>query len=146
MRATKLLKMGVASTLAVAWFASGVAIGEPMDIVKPAAALKSCGPDGPPGCQHVLLKGDPTASPSQHIYHFPAGFVFVKHWHVSNENLIMTKGTLTIAADGQADTKLNVGDYLHIPAKVVHWGTCLTECEFYLMVDGPDSFNVVEKN
>jgi quercetin dioxygenase-like cupin family protein len=48
--------------------------------------------------------------------------------------------------DGQPETTLTVGDYLHIPAKVVHWGVCNTECEFYLMVDGPDSFNVVEKN
>jgi quercetin dioxygenase-like cupin family protein len=145
MRATRLWK-AAALTIAVACWAGGTALAGPMDIVKPAGALKSCGPDAPPGCQHVLLKGEPGTGASQHIYRFPAGFVFVKHWHVSNENLIMTKGTLTIAAEGQPDTKLAVGDYLHIPAKVVHWGVCLTECEFYLFVDGPDSFNVVEKN
>lgn len=144
MRAITMLKTGVLA-IAVASCGAGAALAGPMDIVKPAGALASCGPDGPAGCQHVLLKGDAN-TPSQHIYHFPAGFVFVKHWHVSNENLIMTKGTLTIAADGQADTKLTVGDYLHIPAKTVHWGACMTECEFYLMVDGPDSFNVVDKN
>lgn len=79
------------------------------------------------------------------MYHFPAGYVFVKHWHISNENLVMTKGALEIAADGHANKAMKVGDYVHIPAKVVHWGVCTEECEFYLMVDGPDSFNVVEE-
>jgi quercetin dioxygenase-like cupin family protein len=115
-----------------------------MKIVNPSRSLESCGTDAPPGCEHVLLQGNPETGASQHIYRFPAGFEFVKHWHVSNENLIMTQGSLTIAAEGTPETRLNVGDYLHIPAKVVHWGVCLTQCSFYLMVDGVDSFNVVE--
>lgn len=122
----------------------GSAAGQSMQIVNPSAAFQSCGPDAPPGCEHVLLKGEPNTGPSQHVYRFPAGFKFVKHWHVSNENLVMTAGSLIIASDGTPETRLNVGDYLHIPAKVVHWGTCVTACAFYLMVDGVDSFNVVE--
>ena len=51
-----------------------------------------------------------------------------------------------MAADGQSEKTMNVGDYVYIPAKLVHWGVCNTECEFYLMVYGPDSFNVVDKN
>ena len=146
MRAANLVNMSMRVCVAWLLFAAGVAFGQSMDIVKPGLTLESCGSAAPPGCQHVLLRGDPKTGASHHIYHFPAGFVFVKHWHVSNENLIMTRGTLIIAADGQAESTLNVGDYLHIPAKVVHWGQCTTECEFYLMVDGLDSFNVVEKN
>jgi quercetin dioxygenase-like cupin family protein len=136
----------VASILAVAWFASGAAVSGPMDIVKPASTLQTCGKDAPPGCQHVLLHGDPSVGASQHIHHFLAGSVFVKPWHASSQELVRTKGTLTTAADGQAEMKFTVGDDLHIPAKVVHWGACLTECEFYLMVDGLDSFSVVERN
>ena len=71
-----------------------------------------------------------------------AGFAFPPHWHSSNEHLVMTKGTLKIAAEGgqEQDTILKVGDYLFIPARRVHWGSCPEECVFYLYVDGPDSY------
>jgi quercetin dioxygenase-like cupin family protein len=146
MRTTKLVKTGLISAATAALFIFGGAIGDPMSIVNPSSGLQSCGPDAPPGCQHLVLQGDPKTGPSQRVYHFPAGFAFVKHWHASNENVVITKGTLKIAADGQSERILNVGDYLYIPAKVVHWGGCPQECEFYLMEDGPTSFNAVEKN
>jgi quercetin dioxygenase-like cupin family protein len=144
MRTKKLSKMILLAGITAASFASGGATADTMTAVNPLTELQPCGGNAPPGCQHVLLRGDPKTGASQHLYEFSAGFVFVKHWHVSNENLVMTKGTLLLAADGQSEMTLNVGDYLHIPAKLVHWGVCNTECAFYLMVDGPDSFNVVD--
>jgi len=71
--------------------------------------------------------------------------VFVKHWHTATEDLVITKGTVKIAADGHEEKTMRVGDYLHIPPRLVHWGICTEECEFYLVIDGPDSFNVVEE-
>ena len=47
------------------------------------------------------------------------------------------------ASLGSTERILKAGDYVHIPAKVVHWGVCPEDCVFYLGVDGPDSFNVV---
>lgn len=132
--------------LPVLFVATPSANADPMQIITPSTKLEACGPNAPPGCQHVILKGDPTTGPSQRVYHFPAKYAFVKHWHTSNENLIVTIGRFRIAADGQTERILNVGDYLHIPANVAHWGDCPQECEFYLMEEGPSSFLVPEKN
>ena len=138
-------KLSLPAILAGALLAASAVLADPMTVVRPAGKLESCGADAPTGCRHLVLRGDPSAGPSQRIYHFPAGFVFVKHWHLANENLVVTQGKLRIAADGQAEAVLNVGDYLHIPAKVAHWGGCPEECEFYLIEDGPTSFHVPGK-
>jgi quercetin dioxygenase-like cupin family protein len=53
----------------------------------------------------------------------------------------MTQGTIAIAAEGQEkETLLRAGDYLYLPGRQVHWGSCPTACVFYLFVDGPDSY------
>ena len=123
----------------------GMAQADDWTVLTPSSKLTSCGPDAPSECKHVLLQGDPKTGSSQHVYHLPAGWVFVKHWKTGTEDLVMTKGTVKISAEGQPEKTMKVGDYLHIPPKVVHWGTCPEECEFYLGVTGPDSFNVVEE-
>ena len=128
-----------------AWtvFIQPAAAEDPMTVVNLAGKFTPCGPDLP-GCEHILLMGDPKTEPSQHVYRFIKGYAFVKHWHVSAENLVMVRGSLTINSEGGHERAMRVGDYVHIPAQVVHWGICPEECVFYLNVDGPDSFNVVE--
>jgi quercetin dioxygenase-like cupin family protein len=113
-------------------------------LVTLAGKFKSCGPDAPPGCEHVMFFGDPQTEAFQKVYRFPKGFVFVKHWHEANENLVMVRGSLNINAEGSSERSMKAGDFVRIPAKVVHWGVCTEDCVFYLAVDGPDSFNVVE--
>lgn len=117
-----------------------------MLLVNLAGKFKSCGPDAPPGCEHVMLFGDPQTEAFQKVYRFPKAFVFPKHWHEANENLVMVRGFLTINAEGSSERSMKAGDFVRIPAKVVHWGVCTEDCVFYLSVDGPDSFNVVENN
>src|SRR5258706_6333607 len=50
-------------------------------VVNLAGKFKSCGPDAPPGCEHVMIFGDPQIEAFQKVYRFPKGFVFPKHWH-----------------------------------------------------------------
>jgi len=113
-------------------------------LVNLAGKFKSCGPDAPPGCEHVMFFGDPQTEAFQKVYRFPRGFVFPKHWHEANENLVMVRGYLSINAEGSSERSMKAGDFVRIPAKVVHWGVCTEDCVFYLSVDGPDSFNLVE--
>lgn len=40
---------------------------------------------------------------------------------------------------------LKSGDYVNIPANLARWGVCPEECEFYLYVDGANTFNVVDE-
>jgi quercetin dioxygenase-like cupin family protein len=135
----------LASLLALsASFAPSAAAEDSLRLVTLAGKFNSCGPDGPPGCEQIILMGDPTAEPFQKVFRFPKDFVFPKHWHEANENLVMVRGTLTINAEGSSERSMKAGDFVHIPAKVVHWGKCTEECVFYLGVDGADTFNLVE--
>ena len=118
---------------------------EPALVVNLAGKFKPCGADIP-GCEHILLRGDPAKEPSQHVYRMAKGFVFVKHWHISTENLEMVRGTLVLGSERGREQTLRPGDYAYIPQTLVHWGTCPDDCVFYLSVDGSDSFNVVEEN
>jgi quercetin dioxygenase-like cupin family protein len=126
-----------------ALFIENAGAADPMLIVNLAGKFKQC-EGAPPGCERVLLKGDPQSEPFHSVLRFPKGWVFPKHWHVSAENLVMVRGLVTINSEGGREQTIKPGDYLYIPATLVHWGSCPEDCVFYLAVDGPDSFNVVE--
>jgi quercetin dioxygenase-like cupin family protein len=119
---------------------------EPLEIVNLGGKFKPCGPDGPAGCEHILLRGDPQAEPSHHVYRLAKGFIIPKHWHDSAENLIVVRGMVVIGSEVGGERTLRPGDYVHIPAGNVHWGQCPDQCVFYLGVEGADSFYVVEES
>jgi quercetin dioxygenase-like cupin family protein len=103
-----------------------------------------CDPNAadPSACQLAYFKGDPAKEANYKMLKAKAGFAFPPHWHNNSEYLVMTKGVIVIAAEGgqEQDQTLGVGDFLFIPARRVHWGSCPQECIFYLGVDGPDSY------
>ena len=134
----------VAGALTIA--VSGPAFAQgPMQIV-PIGKINwvACDPNAaqPDACMLAYFRGDPAKEPNYKMLKAKAGFVFPPHWHTSDEHLVMTKGSIKIAAeDGQEQgSTLKVGDYLYIPARRVHWGSCPEDCIFYLYVDGPDSY------
>jgi hypothetical protein len=69
-----------------------------------------CNPNAPQPdvCQLAYFKGDPAKEPNYKMLKAKAGFVFPPHWHNNSEYLVVTKGTIKIAAeDGQEqDTTL----------------------------------------
>src|SRR4051812_18085286 len=83
----------IAAALPTLLINSAVAADQ-MVVVTLAGKFKPCGADNP-GCEHILLNGDPASEPNQHVYRFAKGYVFPKHWHVSNENLEMVRGVIT---------------------------------------------------
>lgn len=136
----------VVAALAAASVVSGNARAQGMMQVVPVAKIQwvPCDPSAPKPdiCQLAYFRGDPGKEPNHKMIKAKGAFVFPPHWHVSDEHLVITKGTVLIAAEGgqEKDIALKVGDYLHIPAKRVHWGSCPEECVFYLYADGPDSY------
>ena len=126
-------------------FVSTAAAAEPAVVVNLAGKFKPC-PDTPPGCEHIMFRGDPQSGPFQKVFRFSKGWVFPKHWHSAAEDLVMVRGSLVLNSEGGREQTLRPGDYAHIPKTLIHWGNCPEECVFYLAVDGPDSFNLVEEN
>ena len=118
---------------------------DPLLIVQPVSTKWiPCIPDKPDVCQFAPFSGDPAKEPSYRYVRTAAGFVFPKHWHISVENLVVIYGTVVIDEEGR-EVALHPGDYVRIPVKNIHWGSCPEPCMFYLSIDGPDSFNVVEE-
>jgi len=132
------------SVLSIATSGAALAQGHMQILSLDEIKWMPCDPNAaqPEACQLAYFRGDPEKEPNAKMLKAKAGFVFPPHWHTSNEHLVMTQGTITIAAeDGQEqESTLAVGDYLFIPARRVHWGSCPEDCVFYLYVDGPDSY------
>ncbi len=126
-------------------FISNAGAAEPAVVINLAGKFKPC-PDAPPGCEHMMFRGDPQSESFQKVYRFPKGWVFPKHWHSASEDLVMVRGVIVLGSEGGREQTLRAGDYAYIPRTLVHWGNCPEDCVFYLSVDGPDSFNVVEEN
>jgi quercetin dioxygenase-like cupin family protein len=155
MRTSRSGKSRVAVSLSGLWAGAALCAGlisidsawsaESLAIVVPASTKwLPCIPDKPDVCQFAPFKGDPAKEPSHRYVRTAAGFMFPKHWHVSAENLVVISGTVVINEDGR-EQALHPGDYVNIPVGNVHWGSCPEPCLFYLKIDGPDSFNVVEE-
>ena len=69
-------------------------------------------------------------------------FLKSAHWHIHNENIIVTQGTLLIGGENDAKgTPVRAGEYLHVPAKFIYWATCAEQdCVVYLNNEGADSY------
>ena len=127
--------------------ASSAAFAEgQMETIVPTGTLNwvPCDPKAaqPDACQFAFFRGDPAKEPHHRMIQFKAGFTVPPHWHTSNEHLVMTKGTMKVAAEGgqEQGIVLKAGDYLFLPARNVHWVPSTDGCVFYLYVDGPDSY------
>ena len=86
--------------------ASNAAFAQGQMQIVPIGAIKwePCDPSAaqPDACQFAFFRGDPAKEPNYRMLKAKAGYAFPPHWHSSNEHLVMTKGTLKIAAEGGA--------------------------------------------
>ena len=102
---------------------------------------EKCGNDPPwDMCQRALLRGDREKEPSEHMLRFPKGFKYPRHWHDNPEIIIVTEGATEIVFDDGKERVVRAGEYLYIPAKAAHKGSCIRGCTFYLGLVGVDSY------
>ena len=71
---------------------------------------------------------------------FPKGFKYPRHWHDNPEIIIVTEGATEIVFDDGKERVVRAGEYLYIPAKAPHKGSCIRGCTFYLGLVGVDSY------
>ncbi len=101
------------------------------------------------GMTSAVIDGDPSAEgPYTLRLAFPAGYRFPPHWHPMAENLTVLSGTLLLGMGERVDDgKLKaygVGDYLHIPARMAHFGGARGPTVIQLHGQGPFAITVVE--
>jgi quercetin dioxygenase-like cupin family protein len=93
----------------------------------------------PAGCQIAVLHGDPS-KPNADVYlKVPAGADIPNHRHSSAERMVLVAGALEVTYEGQAPTKLSVGDYAYGPAGRPHRGRCTSSepCVLFIAFEGP---------
>ena len=96
----------------------------------------------PDPCQINYFRGNPEKEENYSFFRVPKGHTFPAHWHIHNENIIVTQGTLLIGGENDAKgTPVRAGEYLHVPAKFIYWATCAEQdCVVYLNNEGADSY------
>jgi len=102
--------------------------------------------EGLPGCDFMLVRGDPATGPSQWVFRITAGTAFPKHWHSTPENMVGIRGTLTFNFETGEQHALRAGDFLNYQTGMIHWGQCEAgeDCVFYAFNDLPYDFNNAE--
>jgi quercetin dioxygenase-like cupin family protein len=77
----------------------------------------------PPGAMSSVIAVDPQTGGSIAYGKFPAGGALATHWHSFAEYTVLLSGKATFTVDGKA-TELSPGDFIVIPAKVLHSLKC----------------------
>jgi quercetin dioxygenase-like cupin family protein len=104
----------------------------------------------PSGAQVAVLVGDPGKTGSMFAIRvkLPDGYVVPPHWHPSDENVTVLKGTLLIGKGtkfdpGHAD-ELPAGSYMRMPKEMRHFAKA--KGETILQVHGVGPFEFVYVN
>ena len=121
------------------------AVTEP-PVVTAFAAAETAPCDGLPGCDFVLLAGDPATGPSQWFFRLGGGTEFPRHWHSTPENMVMIEGALTFHFETGETHTLVPGELLRYQEGMVHWGQCEpgADCLYYVFNDEPYDFHAAE--
>ena len=150
------MKRAVASAVVVLVVACGaaalVAQGGSAHVVSAAkeAQWGPAPPFIPAGAQIAVLSGDPgKAVPYAVRLKFPAGYAIAAHSHPTDENVVVTSGTLTFGmgdklTKGATNKMLGTGGYALMPANMNHFAyTTSAEATIVLYGVGPVEFKYV---
>jgi quercetin dioxygenase-like cupin family protein len=73
-----------------------------------------------------------------------AGCDVPMHFHSVTEQVMIVNGTMRFQMKGDAMRVLNAGAYATSPARHPHQATCSTDCEFYILSEGPFDIHYVD--
>lgn len=102
--------------------------------------------EGLPGCDFILLSGDPKTGPTQWLYRLKAGTEYPRHWHPTPENAVAIRGAITFNFETGEQHTLKPGEYLRFEAGMIHWGQCEPgeDCLYYIYDEQPYAFILAE--
>ena len=90
-------------------------------------------PAGFPACMSSSLQhGDPSHGPTIAVVRLNTGCTIPWHWHTSEEQIMLFKGSGRFQAKGSAPVMLKSGGYVFVPSHVVERFTCSESCTIFL--------------
>jgi quercetin dioxygenase-like cupin family protein len=107
-------------------------------------------PGLPPGAQMAVLVGDPTKSGAPYVVRakLPDGYKIPPHWHPSDENITVLKGTLLIGNGEKLDPskaeELPAGSFMRMPKQSRHFA--LAKGETIIQLHGTEPFEITYVN
>lgn len=119
-------------------------------VVRPDAVKWGPAPPSlPPGSQMVVLVGDPTKPDAPYVLRakLPDGYKVPPHWHPSDENVTVLKGSLLMGKGEKFDPsrmeELPAGSFGHMPKTVRHFAMAKGETIIQVHGIGPFVINYV---
>ncbi|MGM5470488.1 cupin domain-containing protein [Flavobacteriaceae bacterium LMO-SS05] len=106
-------------------------------------------PDFLPGCTFTILHGDMGEPNMDLFFKIPANTVVAKHWHHTQERMLLVTGELEVTYEGETPQTLKAGSYAYGPAKKPHKAKCLDSgpCLLFIALVEPfDAFPIIAKN
>ncbi len=120
-------------------------------VVKPADIKWGPAPPGlPPGAEAAVLSGDPSKAGGLYTLRakLPDGYVVPPHWHGSDENVTVLKGTLLIGKGMKLEAdhfqELTVGSFMRMPKEMRHYAKA--KGETIIQVHGVGPFDITYVN
>jgi uncharacterized RmlC-like cupin family protein len=130
--------------------ASNAALADDMVVAHPGTLKWGAAPSVlPKGAQLAVITGDPSKAGSYVIrIKVPAGYQIPAHWHSTAENLTVLSGSVNVGMGDKLDkitsTKLEVGSFTYLPAKMNHFLWASVPAVFQIHAEGP--FDIVYVN
>jgi hypothetical protein len=119
-------------------------------VVRPDAVKWGPAPASlPPGAQVAVLVGDPGKAGAPYVLRvrLPDGYKVPPHWHPSDENVTVLKGTFLIGKGEKFDPskteELPAGSFMRMPKTMRHFATAKGETVIQLNGVGPFEINYV---
>ena len=91
----------------------------------------------PKGCDAYLVWGDYEKGPSGWYIRAPAGYLFPRHLHSTEERILLVRGKMTGGVDRSSEATVMPGGYWSLEGNAVHWARCEEACLMYITYDKP---------
>jgi quercetin dioxygenase-like cupin family protein len=91
----------------------------------------------------ALENGNPDTGPSTFLLKAPAGCRVAPHYHSSEEQLIVIRGTVLTQMKGMHGVELTAGGVAVMPAKAVHWFSCSGKDACLMVVTFNQKYDIV---
>ncbi len=103
-------------------------------------------PNAPDCFLAVIEHGQPEKEASVMLMKASAGCAVPWHWHISNEQIMMLRGTARAQVRGDKDVVLQSGDYFFVPPHHVMRFACVGSCTLFVYTGGSFEIHYVDEN
>ncbi len=100
-------------------------------------------PDFLPKCTFTVLHGDMSQPNLDVFFKVPANTKVPKHWHHSQERMILISGELEVQYEGEPVQVMKTGSYAYGPAKKPHSAKCLDKGPCVLFIALVEPFDAI---